>query len=83
MGREEGDDTMKTTGTRIISPKKLKLITQADRIILQLTQQGVNVKTLKQLHGIDKRPDQIPTKKWSGIIGALKEFARANGLAVL
>lgn len=72
---------MTPTGFRKIGERKLKLIKQADAIIASLSNKGVKIMPLKKLLGIEGTPHQITTKKWTAVIGQLKQFQKENGLA--
>lgn len=72
--------TAQHPGFRTNGPRKQELILKANMHIIALRQKGVNARQLLKLLGVTGKAASIPTKKWSGIIGGLKQFRLENGL---
>lgn len=67
-------------GYRSNDSKKTRLINIVNLQLVELGAKGVNIPMLLKVLNITGDAQTIPTKKWAGVISALKSFRKENNV---
>jgi hypothetical protein len=73
-------ETLHAKGLRVIGRRKMKYITILDVVLANLSAYGVNSALLVKMYKLD-HPYAIQTKRFTGIIGELKQMLEIERMA--